>query len=525
MESSSVLISVVITVASVATATIMLIYLINLKKINKELKNKKEENEKKLNEAKKYSDELVKKALFEAKQIALNENRDFEKRQKEKNQELQKMESLLNKREIELDEKSKSLESKRTELKQRFELLEKEESQVQRNIAITKDKLDKSQKELELIANLSIEDAREKLTSLIKTDVERNIAKEIRAFEDDARKASEDKARSIIATSIQRLANEFVAESCVSVISLPSDDMKGRIIGREGRNIRAIEQATGVDLIIDDTPEAILISCFNPIRREIAAISLERLLADGRIHPSRIEEIVQKVTSEFDQIIQETGERSAFDMGFTDFHPEIITNLGKLKFLTTGGQSVLQHSLEVSEISGRIASEIGSNVKLAKRAGLLHDIGKSLNEDHDGNHAEVGAKFLKEKGESQEVIEAVLKHHSNYLHGTQIYTSIVQSANLLSNFRPGAKKEFLEKAISRLKEMEGIIEGFDEIENAYVIRSGREVRAFVSSRILDDKAVTILAKKVAKSLKKDVNSPGPIKVTMIREQRVTEVAK
>ncbi len=512
-------------VVAVAALAFLGVHAINMRALTKELKLKHEDAEKRIEEARKQADGLVKKALREAKDLALNEGRDFERIQKEKNLEIKKFEERIQKREEVIEKKSKQLEQKDSEIKNKEEFLEKEFKKVKENLEKSESHLEESKLRLESVAKLSLEEAREQLKKSIESEVRKAASGEIRVAEEEARKVAEDRARSIIATSIQRLANEFVTDSTVSVISLPTDDMKGRIIGREGRNIRAIEQATGVDLIIDDTPEAIIISCFNPVRREIAKTAIERLVADGRIHPARIEEVVQKARSEFDQMIKEAGERSSFDSGITGLHPEVVVALGRLKYMATGGQSVLQHSIETAQIAGILAAELNLNVRLAKRAALLHDIGKSLDEEVEGNHSQVGAQFLQKFGEAPEVVEAAAKHHQEYMHGVSPIAVIVQAANVLSNFRPGARKEFIEKSISRLQDMESTVLDFEGVEQAYVIRSGREVRAMVQPTVFDDEAVTLLAKTVAKKLREDLNQSGNIKVTLIREQRATHLAK
>jgi ribonuclease Y len=512
-------------IIAVAALAFLGVHAINMRALAKELKLKHEDAEKRIGEARKQADELVKKALREAKELALVEGRDFERIQKEKNLEIKKFEERIQKREDALEKKSKQLEAKDVEVKRKEELLEKEAAKMKENVDKSQALLEESKVRLESVAKLSLEEARDQLKKSIEVEVRKSASHEIRAVEDEARKVADDRARGIIATAIQRLANEFVTDSTVSVISLPTDDMKGRIIGREGRNIRTIEQATGVDLIIDDTPEAIIISCFNPVRREIAKTAIERLVADGRIHPARIEEVVQKARSEFEQMIKEAGERSSFDTGITGLHPEVIVALGKLKYMATGGQSVLQHSIETAQIAGILASELNLNVRLAKRAALLHDIGKSLDEESEGNHSQVGALFLQKHGEAPEVVEAAAKHHLDYLHGVNPITVIVQAANVLSNFRPGARKEFIEKSITRLQDMESAVLNFSGVEQAYVIKSGREVRAMIEPSAYDDESVTLLAKSVAKKLREDLNQSGHIKVTLIREQRATHLAK
>lgn len=516
------IIAIIIAVAALA---FLGVHTMNMKALTQELKLKHADAEKRLSEARHQADELVKKALREAKEVAINEGRDFERLQREKNLEIKKVETRIQKREETIEKKAQLLEQKEKELKQKIEQVEIEENKIQLAFKQANDTLEESKARLEAVARLSQEEAREQLKKTIEVEVRKAASSEIRAAEEEARKVADERARGIIATSIQRIANEFVTDATVSVISLPTDDMKGRIIGREGRNIRTIEQATGVDLIIDDTPEAIIISCFNPIRREIAKTAIERLVADGRIHPARIEEVVQKTRNEFEQMIREAGERSSFDCGITGLHPEVVQALGKLKYMTTGGQSVLQHSIETAQIAGIIAAELGLNVRLTKRAALLHDIGKSLDEESEGSHSQVGAAFLQKYGESPEVIEAAAKHHIDNLHGVYPITVIVQTANILSNFRPGARKEFLEKAIDRLRDMESTVEEFDGVEQAFVIKSGREVRAMVSPTVMDDEAITLLAKLVAKRLRNDLHQSTNIKVTMIREQRATYLAK
>jgi ribonuclease Y len=505
--------------------TFAIFYSIHLRNANRKLDIQRLEVEKQLAEARRDADEMVKNALREAKEIALREGRDFDRVQRDKNQELQRAEKRLQKREETLDKKVQQVDQKEKDLKKRSDLLDREEKKASESLRTAEKSLQESQEKLESIAILTREEARRLLMESLESEVRKSAASEVKRIEDEARKSAEDKAKAIIATSIQRLANEFVTDACVSVVSLPTDDMKGRIIGREGRNIRAIEQATGVDLIIDDTPEAVIVSCFNPVRREVAKVAIERLVADGRIHPARIDEVVQKVSAEFNQMIQEAGERSSFDCGIQGLHPELITALGKLKYRTTGQQSVLQHSIETAQIAGVLAAELDLNVRLTKRAALLHDIGKSIDEESEGNHTALGAELAQKCGEAPEVIEAIAKHHVEYLQSVNPITVVVQAANVLSSFRPGARKEFLEKAIGRLKDIESMVQNLPGIEQAFVIKSGREIRAMVSPSVLDDDAVTLLAKSVAKKIRSDLNYPGQVKVTMVKETKVTEFAK
>lgn len=508
-----------------AVSIFLIVFLVSMKAQAKELEKKRIDAERRLKEARRDADNMVKEALRDAKKMAVSESKEFEKKQKDKNSELLKLEKRFEKREVQLDRKAKQLEEKEGVLSRQSELIAREEERAAAALKSAERILKESQQKLENVAGLSLDEARDLLRESILIEVRQETAQELREIEEEARRTSEERAKAIIATSIQRMTNEFVADACVTVVSLPSDDMKGRIIGREGRNIRAIEQATGVDLIIDDTPEAVILSCFNPIRREIAKVAIERLVADGRVHPARIDEIVQKVKGEFEAIMLESGERSSFEVGIQGLHPDLIRALGTLRFLTTGSQSVLQHSIETAQIAGIMAAELDLNVRVAKRAGLLHDVGKALDETSEGNHAEVGATLLKNCGEAPEVIEAVRKHHVENLHGVSPAAVVVQAANALSSFRPGARKDFLEKAIGRMKDMEGAICGVQGIEQAYVIKSGREVRALVSPTVFDDAAVTTLAKSVARKIREDLRYPGAVRVTMIREQRATQLAK
>jgi len=509
----------------VAALVAMAMYLLNMRAKAREFETQKEEAERRLAEARREGDEMVKDALREAKEIAVREARDHEKFQREKNIELQKVDKRIQKREESLDKKQQQLDTKEQELKKQQDLIDREEKRASEALKSAERSLLESQAKLESVARLSIDEARELLKLSIESEVRKSTAAEIRAIEEEARRTADERARGIIATSVQRLANEFVSEACVSVVSLPADEMKGRIIGREGRNIRAIEQATGVDLIIDDTPEAVIISCFNPIRREIAKVAIERLVADGRIHPSRIDEVVAKATQEFDQMMREAGERSSFECGIEGLHPELVMALGRLKYRTAGSQSVLQHSVEVAQIAGMLAAELELNVRLAKRAGLLHDIGKALDEEAEGHHSAVGAQFAQKCGEPPEVVEAISKHHVEHQQGVNPIAVVVQIANNLSQYRPGARKEFLEKAIGRLRDMENVVSDIAGVDQAYVVRSGREVRAMVAPTVHEDEAVSALARSVAKRIRGELNYPGQVRVTMVKEQRVTHIAK
>jgi len=348
-------------------------------------------------------------------------------------------------------------------------------------------------------------------------------AKIIKRIENETKEQADKKATKIMATAIQRYAGDFVAEHTVSVVQLPNDEMKGRIIGREGRNIRALEAATGIDLIIDDTPEAVILSGFNPVRREVARLSLMRLIADGRIHPARIEDVVKKVGKEVDLTIKEAGEQAAFDLGVHGIHSELINYIGRLKFRTSYAQNVLQHSVEVGVISGIMASELGLNSKLARRMGLLHDIGKAIDREVEGQHAIIGSKLAKKYGETPEVVHAIAAHHED-VPPSSVYDLLIQAADALSGARPGARKELLENYIKRLEDLENIAKSFNGVANTYAIQAGRELRVIVESGIISDEEATLLSRDIAKKIEESLTFPGQIKVTVIRETRAVEYA-
>lgn len=377
---------------------------------------------------------------------------------------------------------------------------------------------------LEKIAGITAEEAKTALVQSIQEDARRDAGILVRNIEEEARRTAEKKASEILAHAVQRYAGDFVAENSVSVVTLPSEEMKGRIIGREGRNIRAIEAATGTDLIIDDTPEAVVLSSFNPIRREIARLSLERLISDGRIHPGRIEDVVKKVTTEVENIVRETGERVSFDSGVHDVHPEIINLLGKLKYRTSFSQNVLQHSVEVAHLAGIMAAELRLNVKEAKRAGLLHDIGKAVDHEVEGTHAAIGADLAKKYGESDRIVQAIATHHDDG-RTNSILGVLVQAADTLSAARPGARKEMLESYVRRLSELESIANSFNGVDKCFAIQAGREVRILVENEKISDTDAVMLCRDIVKKIEAELAYPGQIKVTVIREMRVSDFAK
>ena len=377
---------------------------------------------------------------------------------------------------------------------------------------------------LEKISDMTAEEAKKMLMQAMEDEAKYEATKIIKKIEEEAREKADKKAKEIIAFAIQRYAGDYVGEDTVSVVALPNEEMKGRIIGREGRNIRALEAATGVDIIIDDTPEAVILSCFNPIRREVARIAIERLIGDGRIHPARIEEIVSKVAEEMEEKIKDSGEQAVFDLGVHNVHPELIKLLGRLKYRSSYAQNIYQHSLEVAFICGAIAAELRVNVKEAKRAGLLHDIGKAVDHEVEGSHATIGADLAKKHGEPDLIVHAILAHHED-VPVTGLLDVIVQAADALSGARPGARREMLETYIKRLDELERIANGFQGVEKSYAIQAGREIRIVVNSEKTSDENIIILSKDIAKKIETDLSYPGQIKVVVIRETRSVEYAK
>ncbi|RZA24084.1 MAG: ribonuclease Y [Proteobacteria bacterium] len=497
----------------------------NKKGLAQSFESAQSDSERILKEAQTEKERMIAEAHNEAKNEAKNRRLQFETEAKKRRTEITKLEEKVKTREQTLEKKLSQVEKKENDLEKMTLHLNTEEERLKAMIKESERAVEDTRRTLETIANLSQEEAKRELIRSLETEA-KNAAKEtLRKIEEDTKAEGERIARSMVSLSVQRVSSEYVNDSTVTVVSLPSDEMKGRIIGREGRNIRAIEQATGVDLIIDDTPEAIIISCFNPVRREIANISLQRLIADGRIHPARIDETVKKVSEEFDQIIQENGEQAAFDTGITDLHPELLRALGKLKYRTAGAQTVLQHAVEVAHICGIMAGEMGLNVKRAKRAGLLHDIGKSVDQETEGHHSRIGADLAAKFNENSEVIDAILNHHNEDLNRALPLTVIVHAANILSERRPGARREVLETYVKRLQDMETIVNTTRGIQGSYVIQAGREIRALVTPEGISDSEVVDVANEIAHRLRKELTFPGQVKVTVLRESRHAEYAK
>ncbi len=477
-----------------------------------------------LDRAKKEAETIKKEAILQAKDVLIQMKADFEKETKETRRELQSLEKRLMQKEENLERKADILELKEKELSKREKEIEKLGKDVARKQEELEMLVDEQKKLLESIAKMTTQEAKQMLIESIKDEARREAALMVKKIESEAKDMADRKAKEIIALAIQRYAGEYVAEKTVSVVNLPNEEMKGRIIGREGRNIRAIEAVTGVDLIIDDTPETVILSAFNPIRREVAKVALERLISDGRIHPAKIEEVVSKVTEEIEQSIREAGEQAAFDVGVYGLHSELIRLLGKLKYRTSYAQNVLEHSIEVAFLCGIMAAELGLDQKEARRAGLLHDIGKAVDHEMEGPHALIGAEIARRYGESESVVHAIASHHDDVA-PESVLAILVQAADALSGARPGARKELLETYIKRLENLERIASSFPGVSKAYAIQAGRELRVMVESYAVDDEGIYMLCKDIARKIESEMTYPGQIKVTVIRETRAVDYAK
>lgn len=480
--------------------------------------------EKVLNDAKREAETIKKEALLQAKDYLYQARADFEKENKDKRQELQGIEKRLVHKEENLDKKQDLLEKRENETVKKEKNLALAELQVQEKEKKYTDLIEEERKKLESISGISSEEAKQMLISAMESEARHEAAKTIKKIEDETREVADGKAKEIIATAIQRYAGEYVAERTTSVVHLPSDEMKGRIIGREGRNIRALEAATGVDFIIDDTPEAIIISGHNPVRREVARQSIEKLVTDGRIHPARIEEVVAKVSQEIENSIKVAGEQATFDTGLHGIHPELVKLIGRLKYRTSYAQNVYAHSMEVAFICGVMAAELGINQKQAKRAGLLHDIGKAVDHEVEGSHAVIGAELAKKYGEHPRVVHAIMAHHEEEKPST-VLAFIVAAADALSAARPGARREMVETYIKRLEDLERISMSFKGVNKSYAIQAGREIRVLVEPTEINDEASLMLARDIARKIESEMTYPGQIKVTVVRETRAVEVAK
>ena len=470
-----------------------------------------------LEKANRDSETVKKEKLLEAKEEIHRLRTEGEKENKERRNEVQKYEKRVLQKEETLDRKIQSLEQKEANLQKKNEAVAKKEREVE-EIKV------QQQQKLESISGFTTEEAKEIILSNAERDVRREMSLMIKEKEAQAKEEAEKKAREIIGYAIQKCSADHVAETTVSVVNLPNDEMKGRIIGREGRNIRALETLTGIDLIIDDTPEAVILSGFDPIRREVARIALENLIGDGRIHPARIEEMVEKAKKEVQNIVKEAGEQAMFDTGVHGLHPELVKLLGRLRYRTSYGQNVLKHSIEVSILAGIMAEEIGADVKLAKRAGLVHDIGKAVDHEIEGTHIEIGMDLLKKYKESKDVIHAMSTHHGDYEPQT-VEAVLVTAADAVSAARPGARRETLENYTTRLTQLEEITNSFEGVDKSFAIQAGREVRIMVMPEKVSEDDMVILAHDVAKRIEEEMQYPGQIKVNVIRESRVQDIAK
>lgn len=486
--------------------------------------NARVEVEKMIGDAEREAGALRKEASIQAKDVILQAKTDWEEEARGLRREIQNQEARLKQKEENLErkldhneKKSEELSNRENQQRQQGERLESEAAEI--------DKIYTEQrKQLEHISGMSAEQAKQQLVDSMLSEARHDAAKGIKQIEEEAHETADKKAKKIMALAIQRYAGDFVAEKTVSVVPLPSDEMKGRIIGREGRNIRAIEAATGIDLIIDDTPEAVVISGFNPVRREVARISLERLIADGRIHPARIEELVEKAQEEVDEEIRQAGEQATFDVGVHGIHPEIVKLLGMLKYRTSYGQNVLVHSIEVAFLCGMMAAELGINVKQAKRAGLLHDIGKAVSHEMEGSHAVNGGDLARKYGESPKIVHAIAAHHEDEKPET-VLAILTQASDALSGARPGARRETLETYVKRLRDLEQIGTSFDGVTGCFAIQAGREIRVMVSSDQVTDDYSHVLARDIASKIEQEMTYPGQIRVNVIRETRAVEYAK
>ena len=476
-----------------------------------------EEGKRIINEAIKSAETKKKEALLEAKEEILKNRSEYEKEEKSRRADLQRQENRLQQKEENLDRKTEALEKREESLAQKHAAIDKENEEIK--------VIKRSQTEmLERISGFTAEEAKAYLIAQVEAEVTHETALKIKEVESRMKEECEARAREVVAQAIQRCAADQVAEMTVSVVPLPNDEMKGRIIGREGRNIRTIETLTGVDLIIDDTPEAITVSCFEPVRREIARLALEKLIADGRIHPTHIEEMVEKARREVENTIKAEGERAVFECGVRNLHPELVKMLGRLHYRTSYGQNVLQHSIEVSHIAGMMASELGADVQAAKRAGLLHDLGKAVDHELEGTHVSLGVEFARKYKEREDIIHAIEAHH-NDVEPRTVVACLVQAADAISAARPGARRENLENYIKRLEQLETITGSYPGVDKAYAIQAGREVRVMVRPEQVSEDQMVILARDLAKKIEEEMEYPGQIKVHVLRETKVIEYAK
>ena len=511
------IIAVVATAFVVAPITWALATAYRKKTYESKIGSAEEKSREIIDEALKTAETKKREALLEAKEESIRTKNELDKETKERRAELQRYERRVLNKEENLDKKSETLERRETSLSAR-------EENVNRKLTEAEELLDKRQQELERISGLTSEQAKEYLLKSVEDDVKHDTAIMVKEMETRAKEEADKKAKEYVVTAIQRCAADHVAETTVSVVQLPNDEMKGRIIGREGRNIRTLETMTGVELIIDDTPEAVVLSGFDPVRREVARIALERLIVDGRIHPARIEEMVEKAQKEVEVNMREDGEAATLEVGIHGIHPELVKLLGKMKFRTSYGQNALKHSIEVAQLSGLLAAEVGVDIRMAKRAGLLHDIGKSIDNEVEGSHVKLGAELCRKYKESAIVTNAVESHHGD-VEPESLISCIVQAADTISAARPGARRETLETYTNRLNQLEEITDSFKGVDKSFAIQAGREVRVMVIPEQISDDDMVLLARDISKKIEESMEYPGQIRVNVIRESRVTDYAK
>lgn len=512
-----IVIAVVITLIVTAVLTYFITTAYHKNVANAKIGNAEDRAREIIDEAVKTAETKKREAMLEAKEESIRVKNDLDKEVKERRAEIQRSERRVVQKEENLDKKLESIERREAGFAAKEEEINKQKAQIAK---LNEERL----QELERISGLTSEQAKEYLLKTVEEDVKLDTAKLIKEMENKAKEEAEKKAKDYVVTAIQKCAADHVAETTISVVQLPNDEMKGRIIGREGRNIRTLETMTGVDLIIDDTPEAVILSGFDPIRREVARIALEKLIVDGRIHPARIEEMVEKAQKEVETMIREEGEATTLEVGVHGIHPELVRLLGRMKFRTSYGQNALKHSIEVAQLSGLLAAEIGVDVRTAKRAGLLHDIGKSVDHDMEGSHIQIGVDLCRKYKESPIIINAVEAHHGD-VEPESLIACIVQAADTISAARPGARRETLDTYTNRLKQLEDISNGFKGVEKSFAIQAGREIRIMVVPEQISDADMVLLARNIAKQIESELEYPGQIKVNVIRESRVTDFAK
>ena len=510
------LVPVIVALVSIIITALVTSY-VRKTTIEKKVGNAEEKAREIIDDALKVAERSKREALLEAKEESLKTKNELEKETKERRAELQRYERRVLAKEEALDKKSDALERREASYAAKEEKLAKQSAEL--------NKLqEKRVQELERISGLTSEQAKDYLLKTVEDEVKHEAARLVKELEGRAKEEADKKAKEYVVTAIQKCAADHVAETTISVVQLPNDEMKGRIIGREGRNIRTLETLTGIDLIIDDTPEAVILSGFDPIRREVARIALEKLIVDGRIHPARIEEMVEKAQKEVEAMIREEGEAAVLEVGIHGIHPELVKLLGRMKFRTSYGQNALKHSIEVAHLAGLLAGEVGVDVRMAKRAGLLHDIGKSIDHEVEGSHIQIGAELCRKYKESPIVINAVESHHGD-TEPTSLVACLVQAADTISAARPGARRETLETYTNRLKQLEDIANGFKGVDKSFAIQAGREIRVMVVPEQVDDATMVLLARDISKQIEAELEYPGQIKVNVIRESRVTDYAK